>query len=108
VTDFIGVDPLPLTDKDLEARLPAARARSVRLAHVTRRTADWVREHDGARLVGRVKRSALVHKALYSPIDRRTVRPGTDDVATVRSVLAPEIEALEGTLGIPLREAWGW
>ena len=32
MTDFIGVDPLPLTDKDLEARLPAARARSVRLA----------------------------------------------------------------------------
>ena len=52
VTDFLGVDPLPLADKDLAARLPAARARSVRLASAARRSADWVREHDGARLVG--------------------------------------------------------
>ena len=46
--------------------------RSVRLAHLARCGADWVRAHDGANLVGRVKRSPLVHKALYSPIDRTT------------------------------------
>lgn len=108
VTDFLGVDPMPLTGKDLEARLPAAQARSVRLAHVARRGADWIREHDGARLVGMVKRSPMVHKVLYRPIDRQAVRPETVDVATVRAALGPEIEKLEGTLGLPLREAWGW
>lgn len=108
VTDFLGVDRLPLGEKEREAKLPAAKARSMRLANVARRSADWVRAHDGAALVGRVKRSPLVHKALYSPIDRTAVRPETEDVATVRRALAGEVEALEGTLGVPLREAWGW
>ena len=108
VTDFLDVDPLPLESKDLAARLPAARARSVRLASAARRSADWVREHDGARLVGTVKRSPLVQRALYRPIDRQAVRPAPDDVITVRTALAPEIDALEGSFGLPLRESWGW
>ncbi|HRI98010.1 MAG TPA: hypothetical protein PLZ93_20480, partial [Nocardioides sp.] len=61
-----------------------------------------------ARIVGRVKRSPLVHKALYRPIDREAVRPATEDVATVRAALAAEIESLELSLGLRLREAWGW
>ena len=108
VTSFLEIDRLPLTSKDLEARLPAARARSVRLAHAARRSADWVREHDGAKIVGMVKRSALVQRALYRPIDRQAVRPDPADVVTVRTALAPEIEALERTLGLRLGEAWGW
>jgi len=108
VTDFLGVDPLPLSEKDLEARLPAAKARSVALAHVARRTADWVRAHDGARLVGMVKRSPLVHRALYRPIDRNAVRPDPDDVATVRVALNDEVAAVEELLGLRLREVWGW
>jgi Sulfotransferase domain len=108
VTDFLGVDPLPLAEKDLAARLPAAAARSVRLASVARRGADWVREHDGARLVGTVKRSPLVQRALYRTIDRQAVRPAPDDVVTVRSALAPEIDALDRTFGLQLRESWGW
>ncbi|WP_182523393.1 sulfotransferase family protein [Nocardioides dongkuii] len=108
VTDFLEIDPLPLEAKDLAARLPAARARSVRLAGAARRSADWVREHDGARLVGMVKRSPLVHRALYQPIDRRAVRPEAGDVSAVRAALAPEVDALERTFGLPLRESWGW
>jgi hypothetical protein len=108
VTDFLDLDPLPLAPEDLAARLPAARARSVHIASVARRGADWVREHDGARLVGSVKRSPLVQRALYRPIDRAAVRPGHEDVAAVRAELAPEIDALEHTLGVQLREAWGW
>ena len=108
VTDFLAVDRLPLSEKDLAARLPAARARSVLVAATARKSADWIREHDGARLVGRVKRSRLVQHALYRPIDRTAVRPATADVDTVRTALAPEVEALELTFGLPLREAWGW
>lgn len=108
VTDFLEIDRLPLADKDLEARLAAARARSVRLASVARRLADWVREHDGAKLVGTVKRSRLVQRVLYRPIDRQAVRPTENDVTTVRTALAPEIEALERTLGLKLRDSWGW
>lgn len=108
VTDFLGIDRLPLAPDDLAARLPAARARSVRLAWAARRSADWVREHDGARLVGRVKRSRVVQRALYQPLDRQVVRPSTADVLTVRRELATEIDALERTFGFPLRQAWGW
>lgn len=108
VTDFLGVDRLPLAPKELEARLPAASARSVRLAATVRRGADWVREHDGARVVGMVKRSPLVHRALYRPIDRSAVRPDPSDVLTVRRELGSEVEALEGTFGLRLRESWGW
>lgn len=108
VTDFLDIGRLPLESKDLEARLPAARARSVRLASMARRSADWVRLHDGATVVGKVKRSPLVQRALYRPLDRAAVRPDPADVITVRNALAPEIEALERTLGLRLGEAWGW
>jgi hypothetical protein len=108
VTDFLDLDPLPLAPKDLAARLPAARARSVRLASVARRSADWVREHDGAKLVGSVKRASVVQRALYRPIDREAVRPSPEDVAAVRAALEPEIDALEHTLGFELRGPWGW
>lgn len=108
VTDMLGIARLPLASKDLEARLPAARARSVRLASTVRHAADWVREHDGARLVGMVKRSQLVHRALYQPIDRASVRPDPHDVLAVRQALASEVEALESTFGFRLRESWGW
>jgi hypothetical protein len=108
VTDFLGIARRPLAPEDLAARLPAAKARSVRLARLARHAADWVREHDGARVVGVVKRSPLVHRLLYQPIDRDVVRPPRDDVVAVRAALAPEVEALERTFGFRLRESWGW
>lgn len=108
VTGFLEIERMPLSSKDLEARLPAAKARSVHLASLARRSADWVREHDGAKLVGAVKRSPLVHRTLYRPIDRAAVRPDPADVTTVRNALAPEIASLERTLGLRLGEAWGW
>jgi hypothetical protein len=108
VTDFLDLQPLRLTESDLAPRLPAARARSIRLASVTRKSADWVREHDGATLVGRVKRSPVVQRALYQPLDRRLVRPAAEDVLTVRTALGPEIDALERNFGFQLRESWGW
>ncbi|UFN46295.1 sulfotransferase family protein [Nocardioides okcheonensis] len=108
VTAMLGVARQPLDDKEREARLPAAKARSVHLASAVRKGADWVREHDGARLVGAVKRSPLVHRVLYRPIDRAAVRPDHSDVLTVRRELDSEVTALESTFGLHLRESWGW
>ena len=49
--------------------LPAARARSRVVARLARSSADLVREKlDGANLIGRVKRSALVQRVLYVPL----------------------------------------
>jgi hypothetical protein len=108
VTDFLGVARLPLEEKDREARLPAAAARAPHLAHAVRLAADWVREHDGARLVGAVKRSRFVHQALYRPIDKSAMRPDEADVAMIREALDDEVDALESKFGLPVRERWGW
>jgi hypothetical protein len=108
ITSFLEIDPMPLSEKDREARLPAAKARSVRLASAARRSADWVREHDGARLVGKVKRSQLVQRTLYRPLDRQAVRPAADDVLAVRRALSDEVDTLDRIFGFRLRESWGW
>jgi len=107
-TDFLGVDRMPLTEEDQEAKLSAAAARSTRLSHAVRRTADWVREHDGARLVGAVKRSPLVHKVLYRPIDKSALRPDDADVAFIRDALSGEVDRLERDFELPVRSRWGW
>jgi hypothetical protein len=107
-TDFLGVARQPLSEDDLAARLPAAAARSTSVAHAARRAADWVREHDGARLVGAVKRSPVVHRVLYRPIDKNSVRPDPEAVDYIRSELGDEVDRLECDLGLPLRSRWGW
>ncbi len=107
-TDFLAVGRMPLAAEDLEARLPAAGARSVRVANVARRAADWVREHDGARVVGAVKRSALVHRTLYRPIDKSEMRPDQAAVDYVREQLDDEVTRLERVYDVRVRERWGW
>lgn len=107
-TDFLGVDRQPLAPEDLEARLPAASARSVRVANVARRAADWVREHDGARVVGAVKRSTLVQRTLYRPIDKSLVRPDADSVSYIREQLDGEVTRVEEGYGVRVKERWGW
>jgi len=88
--------------------LPASTARWLPLAMLTRRAADWVRRHDGAELVGRVKRSAVVQRALYKPLGEERPVMSADDVSFVRERLEPEITGVEEEFGIPLRERWGW
>ncbi|MGD9957848.1 sulfotransferase domain-containing protein [Nocardioides sp.] len=107
-TDFLGIARMPLSEEQVKARLPAAAARSTRIAHLVRRTADWAREHDGARIVGAVKRSPLVHKVLYREIDRAAVRPDADAVDFVRESLADEVDRLERDYGLELKSRWGW
>jgi hypothetical protein len=104
---WLGVDPFVLTDELLESRLPASKARSNALARLARAAADWTREHDGAEIVGRVKRSRLVQKTLYKPLrDKPLLAPA--DVETIRRTLSEEIDLVEKRFNVPLRERWGW
>ena len=57
VTDWLGIGRQVVPPRELDARLPAARARWLPLAAAAGHAANWVRGHDGAGLVGRVKRS---------------------------------------------------
>ena len=112
VLAFLEVAPMALPDDLLEARLPAGRARSARLARAARRAADLVRERDlvpgAANLIGRVKRSALVQRALYQPLgeDRPTMTP--DERQAVHRALAGEVAALDRRFGLDLARRWGW
>ena len=107
-TDWLGIARQPLTPEQTEARLPASKARFLPLAKASQRGAEWVRQHDGARVVGAVKRSRVVQRALYRPLgaDRPTISP--DDQAYVRDLLEPEVVRVEKTFDIALRQRWGW
>jgi hypothetical protein len=108
VTGWLGLDAEPIPPELLEARLAASKARWLPVASAAKRGANWVRRHDGAEIVGRVKRSALVQRVLYTPLgaDRPVMAP--EDIAFVHECLGPEVALVEEDFGIPLRERWGW
>jgi hypothetical protein len=108
VTDWLGIDRQVITPEQLEAQLPASRARWLPLAVAAKRSANWVRGHDGADLVGRIKRSALVQRTLYKPLGSARPTMSEEDIAFVREQLEPEIAGVEEEFGISLRQRWGW
>jgi Sulfotransferase domain len=107
VLEFLEVKPMELTDELLQARLPASKARSPLLARLARAAADWTREHNGAAVVGRVKRAAVVQRALYQPLRERP-QAEESDVARIREELEKDIRRVEGRFAVSLRERWGW
>ena len=107
VTDWLEVDRLPLTEEQLSARLPASRARSVRLARATRRAAVWAREHDMARFVGRVKRSRQVQNLLYQPVDRSEQQLEDADAQLVWDLLGDDLDLVLALTGVDVRSRWG-
>jgi hypothetical protein len=105
---WLGVAPMPLPNDLVEARLPAGRARSVLLSRVARRGSEFVREHNGANLIGRVKRSSLVQRTLYHQLgDDKPTLSGTERAA-VCEALECEIVALDQRYGLGLADRWGW
>jgi Sulfotransferase domain len=108
VTDWLQISRHVLTAEQLEARLPASKPRSLALAAAVGHVATWVRRHDGAGLVGSVRRSKLVERMLYRPLgdDKPTMSP--EDIAFVREQLSGEIAGVEEEFGIDLRQRWGW
>ena len=105
---WLQMPPLILEPSQRTAKLPASRARSVVAARGVRRAAEWTREQGGAALVGRVRRSPLVHRMLFRPLGEAYPRISEADALYVRSCLESEIASLEEMLGLPLRQRWGW
>jgi Sulfotransferase family len=107
VLEFLDVEPLELSEELLQARLPASKARSAVLARLARAAADWTREHNGAAVVGRVKRAPIVQRMLYQPLrERPTVEDA--DVVRIRVELDGDLRRVEERFGIDLRRRWGW
>lgn len=107
-TDWLGLSRYALSEKSLHAQLPASRARSAFLARQAKSSAEWVRRHNGADLVGRVKRSGLVQRALYEPLGARVPEIPRAEADRIREELDPEVTGVEALFGISLRERWGW
>lgn len=104
---WLDVEPLVLDDSLLQARLPASKARSPHLAKVAKRGANWARAHGSTALIGHVKRSPMLQKALYAPLQDKS-GPSEADAAYVRQRLLPEIARFEDMVELDLRSRWGW
>jgi hypothetical protein len=104
---WLELEPFELTDELLATRLPASKARSPLVARLARGAADWTREHNGAEIVGRVKRAAFVQKVLYRPLKEK---PQMDpaDADFIRSELDADLARLESRFGVDVRARWGW
>lgn len=105
-TAWLGISRLPLGPDLLKARLPASEPRSAPLARAVRRGAEWTREHDGAAIVGRVKRSPLVQRTLYRPVPAAANEIDPADVAYVWERLGPEVDTVDRLFGLNLRRRW--
>jgi hypothetical protein len=108
VTDWLEISRHAVSPRQLEAQLPAAGARWLPLAAAAGHAANWVRRHDGADLVGRVKRSRLVQRVLYRPLGETRPTMSPEDVSYVRERLSQEIAEVEQEFGLALRQRWGW
>lgn len=107
-TDWLGVTRQAHSPEVLGKRLPASSARWLPAARLAQTGADWVRRHDGASVVGRVKRSALVQRVLYQPLGDSAPVIAPEDRAHIRGLLEPEVRDVEREFGVPLTERWGW
>jgi hypothetical protein len=108
VTDWLDLDRHEVRPDQLAARLPASGARWLPLAAAAKRGAIWMRRHDGANLVGRIKRSTVVQRVLYKPLGASRPTMSPEDVSFVQEQLAGEIAGVEEEFGISLGERWGW
>jgi sulfotransferase family protein len=108
VTDWLGIARQVLSPEQLEAQLPASKARWLPLAVLAKQGANWARRHDGAALVGTLKRSAAVQRMLYQPLGADRPEMAPDDVAFMHEQLDAEIAAMDREFGLDLRRRWGW
>lgn len=107
-TDWLGLSRHTLPPESLAAQLPASRARSAFLARRAKSSAEWVRRHNGAGLVGRIKRSPWVQNALYEPLATKSSDIPSAEADRIREELEPEVTGVEELFGMSLKERWGW
>jgi hypothetical protein len=108
LTAWLDIDSITMTPAQLGAILPATRARSAMLSRLACWGAQFVREHDGATVVGRVKRSPLVQRALYRPLTTDKPTMTAEERSAVQVALAEEVAQIDRVYGLDLAQRWGW
>lgn len=108
VYDFLGVRRWQLPPTELKSRMPAGTPRNAVLARTAKAASRGAKRVGLTGLRSRVKRSVRIRQALYRPFkdDRPTIDPST--AADLRREFAVEVEQLDGLLGIPVTERWGY
>lgn len=107
VASALEVDPVPL-DADLhEPVRGAAKPRSVLVSTAGKKLALAMRVVRAERLLGRLKSSPAIERALFRPIaDDERPRPTDDDVAFLRERLHDDAVALDALLGTDYARRW--
>jgi hypothetical protein len=108
VYDFLGVRRWELPPTELKSRMPAGTPRSPMLARSAKAASLAAKRVGLTGVRSRVKRSVRVRQALYRPYadDRPTIDPSTAE--RLRSEFAAEVRQLDGLLGFPVAERWGY
>jgi hypothetical protein len=108
VTQFLGVSRLALTDELAQPARGAAAARSPLAAKVVKRVAIGARKVGLVRIIGRIKGSRTVRRALYRELGEAAPRPSESAVAVVRSRLRDDVARAGQLLNEDLLVRWRW
>lgn len=108
VTQFLGVSPLALTDELAKPARRAAAARSQLVTKVTKRVATVARRAGLVRMIGRIKGSRTVRRALYRELGDAAPGPSDSAVAFIRSTLHDDVARAGWLLNEDLLARWRW
>jgi hypothetical protein len=108
VTQFLGVSRLALTDELAKPARGAAAARSQLVAKVVKRLAIVARRAGLVGVIGRIKGSRIVRRALYRELGEAAPSPSDAAVASIRSRLHDEVTRAGRLLNEDLLMRWRW
>jgi hypothetical protein len=108
VYDFLGIDRVVLSTGDLRARMPAGRPRNATMVGLAKRASKVAASVGLRRWRSRIKRSTAVRSALYRQYrdDKPRLEPTLG--LELRRGFADEVARLDGLLGRPVSEIWGY
>lgn len=109
LAEFLGLPPQALPTDLLVPEREAAAGRSVVAVRLARSGAAVVRSAGAPSLVGRLKNSRRVQRALYRPLRREERLPISSETQShLRRIFTPDLMALSDLTGLDLLSRWGY
>jgi Sulfotransferase domain len=108
ISTWLGVTERGLPSQLLRPSLPAASARYAPAANLARRVAGYARDRRLERVVGVVKRSAVVQKTLFTPAGDSDGAIDSAAVQRLRARFATDVTAVDQLVGTNLSLRWGY
>lgn len=105
---FLGVDATFAPPSLRRVVRPSGTARNAWIGHAAMQAGRALRSIGAASLVGQIKRSPLMQRALYRPSQSHEEQLAVPDeqAAAIRARFAPTYDALEALLGRRLPDSW--